>query len=58
MLSGYDQLAAPGLIDRLIYGWSGTSPGILKSVGGSAEWAFSINAGIPSAAPWSDRCGW
>jgi hypothetical protein len=28
--AGLEQLAAEGLIDRLIYGWAGTAPGLLK----------------------------
>jgi len=30
LVSGCDQLAAEGLVDRLIYGWSGTAPNLLK----------------------------
>lgn len=27
---GFDLLAAEGLVDRLIYGWTGSAPGFLK----------------------------
>ena len=31
--AGADQLSAEGLVDRLIYGWTGTAPGFLKCDG-------------------------
>ncbi|PSC74812.1 transferase [Micractinium conductrix] len=45
---GADQLSAEGLVDRLIYGWTGTAPGFLKLVRENKVQAWNIPLGIVS----------
>ncbi|KAI7836601.1 hypothetical protein COHA_009559 [Chlorella ohadii] len=45
---GCDQLAAEGLVDRLIYGWSGTAPNLLKMVREDKVEAWNLPLGVVS----------
>ncbi|KAI3425234.1 hypothetical protein D9Q98_009002 [Chlorella vulgaris] len=45
---GCDQLAAQGLVNRLIYGWTGTAPGFLKLVLANQVQAWNLPLGVVS----------
>ncbi|EFN53785.1 hypothetical protein CHLNCDRAFT_36346 [Chlorella variabilis] len=45
---GLDQLAVEGLVDRLIYGWTGTAPGFLKLVRENKVQAYNLPLGVVS----------
>lgn len=45
---GFDLLAAEGLVDRLIYGWTGSAPGFLKLVRENKVQAWNLPLGVVS----------